>query len=445
MKEKTHSQIVRTMILTAALLLLGFAVMLFCEWRGNLPDSLYACRKMILAMPVSAVLIGMAHYHAGKGVGSRDYIIQMFCGKNTAGNRKVYLDYARIFAAVMVILTHACAMQADADAALWKINLLKICTGTGLVCNPLYVMISGSLLLSSEKEENPGAFYFKRFVKVVIPMVTYYVIFLCVSGQISLIPPQNLNKGALQILAGASGIVPHYWLIYTLISLYVTAPFIRVMVKNLKDSHITVLFFLILIEEGLAVCLPLAGVQSGFTMNLASWEGVFILGYILTERRTKWMERFILLFGAASAVLISSVMIWNDSYKEYVCNTAPVMVLFAGAVLIALSKLDGALKGKFSFVTQTLSKYSYSIILVHWYGLFVVTWGKIGIQPLRFGCIGGIVLTVFTAFAVCFILGFTAENTIVRAVQYIVVTVQSTVSFRKRQRTPGEKSNNMED
>lgn len=419
MKEKKHSQIARTAGIVSALLFLGCIVMLFCEWRGNLPDSLYVCRKMLFAMPVFAVLIGIVHDQAGRGMGNREYIKQMFCGRAAVKSRKVYLDYARILAAVLVILTHACAMQTDAEAALWKINLLKICTGIGLVCNPLYVMISGALLLSSEKEETPGRFYRKRFVKVVVPMVTYYVIFLCVSGQISLIPPRNLGEGFRQILAGASGIVPHYWLIYTLISLYVTAPFVRTMVKNLQDGPITLLFFLILLEEVLAAALPLAGIQTGFAMDLAGWEGVFILGYIFTERRTTWMERFVLISGAASAVLLSLLMVFDYASKEYVCNTAPVMVLFAGAILIALSKLDRVLQGKFPFVVGTLSKYSYPIILVHWYGLFVVTWGKIGIQPLRFGCVGGIALTVCTAVAVCFILGFLAENTIVMTVQYL--------------------------
>lgn len=420
MKEKKHSQITGTIGIVAAQLTLGLAVMLFCEWRGNLRDSLYVCRKMLFAMPVFAVLIGMAHHEAGKGMENRAYIRQMFCGRAAVKGRKVYLDHARILAAVMVILTHACAMQADVvEAAAWKTGLLRICTGIGLVCNPLYVMISGSLLLSSEKEETLGRFYLKRFIKVVIPMVTYYVIFLCVSGQISLIPPQNLLGGFQQILAGASGIVPHYWLIYTLISLYVTAPFVRIMMKNLKDSHITVLFFLILMEEVLATVLPLAGIQTGFTMNLAGWEGVFILGCIFTERRTKWIEKFVLISGAVSAVILSLVMVFDYSSKEYVSNTAPVMVLFAGAILILLSKLDPILQGKFPFVVGTLSKYSYPIILVHWYGLFVVTWGKIGIQPLRFGCVGGIALTVFTAVVVCFILGFLAENTIVMTVQYV--------------------------
>lgn len=419
-QDKVQAQFKRGAAVTAVLLLLGFCVMLYCEWRGNLPDTLYVCRKMLWTMPVFAILIAITHAHAGRGMGNGEYVKQMFCGKTIPVTRKTYLDYARILAAVMVILTHACSMQTDADAALWKINLLSACTGIGLVCNPLYVMISGSLLLASEKEESLGTFYFRRFVKVAVPMVVYYVIFLCVSGQISLIPPRDLGKGALLIWGGVSGIVPHYWLIYMLISLYVTTPFIQIMVKNLKDRDVAVLFFLILAEEILATYLPLIGVQTGLTMNLASWEGVFVLGYIITERRTKWMERVVLIFGTISAVTVAAVAVCDFSLKNYVCNTAPVMVLFAGMVLILLSKLDIVLKGKFSLVVQALSKYSYSVILVHWYGLFVVTWGKIGIQPLRFGCIGGIILTVSAAFIVCFILGFIADNTIVLVVQQAI-------------------------
>lgn len=418
MREQMRGRMKSTIIIVIVLLLVSFGVLTYCEWRGNLSDTLYVCRKMLLCMPAAGVVIGMAHYHAARGLRSREYITQMFCGKSVSGNRKVYLDHARILAAAIVILTHACSNQVDADAALWKINILKICTGMGLIsANALFVMISGSLLLSTEKEEKIGTFYFKRFVKVILPMLIYYVVFLCVSGQISLVPPQNLKEGALQILAGESGIVPHFWLIYTLISLYITAPFIRVMLKNLDDSQITALFWVILIEEVLSVYLPFAGVQIGFTLNLANWEGVFILGYIFTERRTKWMEKFVVISGGAAAAVVVFTMVYNFSLKDHVC-TLPAMSLFAGTLLIVLSKQKNR-EGSFSLVMRSLSKYSYSIILVHWYGLFVVVWGKMGIQPLRFGCIGGILMTVSAAVIVCFILGFLADNTIVLVLQSI--------------------------
>ena len=108
-----------------------------------------------------------------------------------------------------------------------------------------------------------------------------------------------------------------------------------------------------------------------------------------------------------------------------------IMLLFAGAILITLSKLEHILKGKFENLIQILSKYSYSIILVHWYALFAVTWNKMGIRPELFGCVGGIILTVFVSVIVCFIMGFVAENTVVLALQYLINSLGKRVCNKK--------------
>lgn len=417
-------EVKRAIGLTMVLLTLGVSVMLYCEWRGNFADTIYVCRKLFWVLPVFAIFMCVAHYFAGKGLSNRQYMKGIIpIGRDSLAHRKVYLDYARVLAAVMVILTHACSMQMGEAVAAWRTNLLTICASLGLVCNPLYVMISGALLLSSEKEESIGEFYYRRFVKVVVPMVVYYAIFLCVSGQMSFIPLRGIDTGFLQILAGASGIVPHYWLIYTLISLYIVAPFVRVMVQNLSDSQINALFVIVLLEEIVITFLPLTGVQNGFVLNLASWEGVFILGYIILERRTKIMEWLVLALGGVSAFAIPIVLLKDYSLTDYVCNTAPTMVLLAGAILILLSKCECVLRNKAAGAVGLLSQYSYSVILVHWHGLFVVTWGKIGLQPLRFGCVGGILSTVVVATIVCFVMGFVADNTIVFVIQQIFTQV----------------------
>ena len=474
----------RAIGLTFALLVLGVVVLFYCDWRGTFADTAYVCRKSLWALPVFAVLLSLFYYFEGRGLTNREFMDRLFWGtkENTLDNaqgrsqndtangaqntsvdstpdkvaitsgqmRKSYLDYARILAAVCVILTHACSMQRGEDVAAWRTNLLTICAGLGLVCNPLYVMISGSLLISSDKEESLASFYFRRFIKVVIPMVVYYAIFLCISGQMSFLPPENLGKGFLQILKGESDIVPHYWLIYMLIALYIAAPFVRKIMRKLNDRQIMVCFWLILILESALTLLPLAGVQMNFVLKLMAWEGVFVLGYIVTEKRSKAMEVAVLILGVLSAIIISAVLLRDYSLLDYVCNTSPVMVVFAGAVIILLSKIskigigrnkaakkqeNGSMMSKsVGTAVRVLSKYSYSIILVHWYGLFVVTWGKIGLQPLRFGCIGGIVLTVSVATLVCLVMGFVGDNTIVFAVQHIVKEIGNFIKKIKKKK-----------
>lgn len=405
---------------TVFLLALGICILLYCEWRGNFTDTYDVCQEYFLVLPIAAVVLFLLNFFHRKEE------------NKVEKSRKLYLDYARITAAVCVILAHACNMQRGEEAAAWRITLLTLCAGLGLVCNPLYVMISGSLLLSSEKKEPLWEFYYRRFIKVVIPLVVYYAIFLCVSGQMSFLPPQNLDKGFLQILAGESDIVPHYWLIYTLISLYIFAPFVAKFVRKLNDKQLNTGFWMILVLEQILTLLPLAGIQIGPVLEFIEWEGVFILGYILTEKRSKVMEKAVLVLGGISVIIISILILQDYSRIGYVCNTAPVMVLFAAAILILLSKIK-YVPGKFAGnLIRFFSKYSYAVILVHWYGLFVVTWGKIGLQPLRFGCIGGIILTVSVAALVCLMMGFAGDNTIVFMIQSIFEVPYKVIKGKKK-------------
>lgn len=405
---------------TMGLLALGICILLYCEWRGNFIDTYLVCQEYFLVLPLFSVVIFLLYYFQKK----EPYKIER--------PRKLYLDYARITAAVCVILAHACNMQRGEEAAAWRIMLLTLCAGLGLVCNPLYVMISGSLLLSSEKKEPLWEFYYRRFVKVVIPLVVYYAIFLCVSGQMSFLPPENLGKGFLQILAGESDIVPHYWLIYTLISLYIFAPFVAKIIRKFSDRQLNIVFWLILIMEQILSLLPLAGVQIGPVLEFIQWEGVFILGYILTEKRSKIMEKAVLILGGISVVVISVIILQDYSRIGYVCNAAPVMILFAAAIMILLSKVKYEPGKYIREGIRIFAKYSYAIILVHWYGLFVVTWGKIGLQPLRFGCIGGILLTVSVATLVCLLMGIAGDNTIVFVIQSIFELPYKMIKGKKK-------------
>ena len=412
-------EIVKAIGKTLFFLGLGISILLYCEWRGTLDETIYVCWESIWVSPVFAVILFLLYYKKGKKT------------VKTIANRKLYLDYARVLAAVCVILAHACNMQRGEEAAPWRIALLTICAGMGLVCNPLYVMISGSLLLSSEKKESVPDFYYRRFTKVVIPLVVYYSVFLCVSGQMSFLPPKNLGKGFLQILAGESGIVPHYWLIYTLICLYILAPFVRMVARKLNEQQLYILFWSIMIMELVLTLLPLAGVPIGFLLSLVQWTGVFIVGYIVTEKRSKALERWVLVLGAVSTIVICSIILQDYNWIGYLCNTSPGMVLVAGSILILLSKIKYTPTKAISTAISSFAKYSYAIILVHWYGLFVVTWGKLGLQPLRFGCIGGIVLTVVVATLVCFLMGVAGDNTIVFVVQSVFELPYEWIKQRK--------------
>ncbi len=74
---------------------------------------------------------------------------------------------------------------------------------------------------------------------------------------------------------------------------------------------------------------------------------------------------------------------------------------------------DSRLSVCLDFIVRMCSKYSYSIILIHWYVLFVVVQGKMHITALRFGCIGGIAATVVLTFLICLAMAIVIDNTVV--------------------------------
>lgn len=139
--------------------------------------------------------------------------------------RQVYLDKLRVLATVLVIAVHTVSLGSTLvpeRSAVWYgfeiSNYLFLC------CNLLFIMISGALLLPV-KGESAGQFYRKRFLKVLVPMVIYYILYVCAKEGFVWLRPDHWGAMLKRILLGAPEEAPHFWLIYVIIWLYVLTPF----------------------------------------------------------------------------------------------------------------------------------------------------------------------------------------------------------------------------
>ncbi|MBO4679959.1 MAG: acyltransferase family protein, partial [Lachnospiraceae bacterium] len=215
------------------------------------------------------------------------------------------------------------------------------------------------------------------------------------------------------------GIVPHYWIIYIFFSLYLISPFISKMLNALNVKQLRVLTVLIILFLFIENYLPLLGVQPGITFSLSGWVGVFILGYISVRRNDVISSKFFVYPGIIFLISTAVVAVLKYELTTYFYNTNPPMVFGAAAILCILKSLEGRLKKHNNLIIRSISKCSYSILLIHWYGLFVITMGFFPVQPLRFGCVGGIIATLIVALLVCFVLGFFIDNTVVIAVRTV--------------------------
>lgn len=252
--------------------------------------------------------------------------------------RQVYLDKLRVLATVLVIAVHTVSLGSTLvpeRSAVWYgfeiSNYLFLC------CNLLFIMISGALLLPV-KGESAGQFYRKRFLKVLVPMVIYYILYVCAKEGFVWLRPDYWGVMLKRILLGAPEEAPHFWLIYVIIWLYVLTPFFRYVVQHIPDSVLSGLVVVILIFQILGTYWDTLYYNSIASGILGSFAGVFILGYYLT--REQWRRKYFIYGAGILSVCLAVRHIFSGAqYHRYLFNNAPLMVFYTMAVFLFVRQI----------------------------------------------------------------------------------------------------------
>lgn len=340
-------------------------------------------------------------------------------GLSKAGeDRKAYFDELRCLASVLVILVHGMRAAAQrpeiAGSALWYGFVGG--SGLGLCCNLLFVLISGALLIPY-REEGIGTFYQKRLMKVAVPLAAYYIFYLHRSGLVSF-SLSSLGYAVKQILTGPMELVPHFWLVYVFIQLYIGVPLLRWMVKNMPEAVLTKLAGLMVLGMGVKTGLSLGGITLGVSVSWFSWEGIFLLGYWLSIQQSSACDRAVYLGGGISGVVILLIQCFFPAWADAAVNDSLFMVLFSMAVfLFFLRRSPGQGRGRiWTQGINVISRYSFSILMVHWFMLFVVVENHLHIGPEMFGgswMLFGVLLQSVLALLASLVFAVIYDNTVV--------------------------------
>ena len=373
-------------------------------------------QKGLAALPVILcfyILLFYAHAQQKKDMPLKQYVGSIFAG-TSAKNRAIYIDYLRVFAAAMIIISHSVSneMASTAEGSFWRFIFVAIFT-LGVCCNDMYVMISGHLLLApSKKEMKLSEFYCRRVAKVVIPLIAYYLFLLYLNHEISFFPPGNLLYALKSMLSGAPAAAPHFWLLYTFVALYIATPVLKACLQHLSDETLLGLGIVIIVMNALTTYLPLAGILFGVSTFLAGWEGVFILGYIIQKDSFRKYDKILCTIAVISYAVSLMVVFRNYGAMNFVYNCAtPTILTTCGIFALVKSHLNWFSKD--SFILRMCSKYSFSILMIHWYTLFAVTEGMLHMSVMRGHVIGGLIVTNMIAFAVSLAFVIVFDNTVV--------------------------------
>jgi surface polysaccharide O-acyltransferase-like enzyme len=250
-----------------------------------------------------------------------------------------YINTLRILAVLAVITIHASG-HVLFDVPRFSVEwwIANIYNSISRFCIPIFIMISGALILSSNYSST-SLFLIKRIKKVALPglvwVIIYYIVFQALRKQ-----PIDLSYLAKIILKlhNWEGLSYHLWFIPLIIGIYLAAPIVKIFISNATKKMM--LYFLIL-WFFFSIILPfiktIFGINIGIEQTIfVLYIGYFILGYFLHHSEFKIHSIVsILLFLFCS--IVTSVWIFYLSSKAGKTVTYPLGYETPNVMLMSVS------------------------------------------------------------------------------------------------------------
>jgi surface polysaccharide O-acyltransferase-like enzyme len=222
-----------------------------------------------------------------------------------------WLDNARIISIAAVVLLHTAAMavysQPPGSMGWWYGNIYDAAVRW---CVPVFVMISGALLLNPHREENLTAFYRRRVSRVLIPLLFWSVFFVLWNAVSSVARGDNVSARGLikSLILGSSHY--HMWFLYMIVFLYAFTPFFSRVARYSSRGELGFLIAMMFCLAAFnAAAARLDLVKSNLLMNsFLSYVPYFFLGSWLRISRSApsqpllWSGVFLSVAATAAAI-----------------------------------------------------------------------------------------------------------------------------------------------
>lgn len=280
-----------------------------------------------------------------------------------------FIDVLRCIAAFAVVIIHVLGPFRKMYGHIPQSDWLAAITFNGLTrwAVPLFIMISGALLLSSKRPFQCKYYVKNRLKKVVVPFIAWTVIYACINGYSFELGVWSYQD-SIQMLRH-SPTKPtwyHLWFFYDFIPLYFLVPFLSLLLAKFNKEYVQLL---LLTYAGLFT-MKWFGVKSVILMNIVLYSGYLVLGWYLLLRDNSKQLRLWVVSGCCMLVLnvlgtwtIAEMKgAYSSFYMGYkTLNTA----LIAGMIFVVAQTYAHKITGKLRSILSGISRYSLGIFLIH--------------------------------------------------------------------------------
>lgn len=328
-----------------------------------------------------------------------------------------YFDVLRVLSMFGVIFMHvAAAPLRSGMGRSWL--FFHIPTSFFFTAVPIFFMISGALLLSDPRTRDASGFYRRHLPKLLVPLAVWSA--LTILTRFATQPGYTFSQfcKALLEIPEKPAITP-LWFPYTLLPIYILAPFLKTMLDGLDLSgrrRLAVLIAAVSVYETLYTLLPehlraSVGIDALHKLFLLEgYLGYFLLGYLLHTTAVRFSNRALVLVGGADFALIVldtwrlSVRAGKYTQRLQGQNMA-CMVLLAVCLFLLLKQICrfGPERRWWKSLLRWLSPLSFAVYLMHGAALQLLPLLGVQIRYWR-GALLGLVLVTVSCVAGAFLL-----------------------------------------
>ena len=308
-------------------------------------------------------------------------------------NYIVWLDNAKIFSIFAVIVGHVTssfmASNTIGSNIWWYGDIYRSMINW---CVPVFVMVSGALLLDPKKKEDYVTFYKKRLSKILIPLLfwtVFYTLLVLKTGYFGDYHVPTIRELVMHLLTGTP--YYHMWFLYMIIGLYLFTPFFRKIVENTTRKELKLLviisFIIAMISTAYSILFLGADKRVLFTNQFLPYIPFFFAGYLINTSDYKPQKWGLWLVIAISVVLTAMGCYYVESVSginngEYFHEALSIIVVpLSFSVMLVLKSWDKSILN-IQF-TKKLASLTFGIYLIHPIFLLGILWFVQGLHSIH--------------------------------------------------------------
>ena len=286
-----------------------------------------------------------------------------------------WMDFARVAGMVAVVVAHVFAPAIRVDlpdensAAWWAAMTIS---ALSRFCVPLFIAISGALLLAPRAGLPPAEFYRRRLHRIGVPLAvwcTFYLVLRHLTADDGL----TGTMAAREVLDG--NVYYHLYFLFVLAGIYTLTPFLRLIVLHASQRMLVAFTVVLLVLGALdqAAVVLFESEQGNAATRFLPYLGYFVGGLLVSQLT---LDRRLIRLGATAlvgGVALTTIGGWvlsvamGADYVEYALlplSPSVMLTAFGAMVLLrALPRRAPRLTG--SRTVARLSALSFGVDLVH--------------------------------------------------------------------------------